>query len=186
MKLLIDQDFINSAARIGCKVAAVKAVCKVEAPNGGFDVTGNPTLLFERHIFHRYTKGKYDKSHPHLSNETPGGYGATGVTQQNKFQEAMKLDKIAAIYACSWGKFQIMGFNFAVCGFKTLDAFVKAMQESEGKQLEAFINFVINSRLNDELQRLDWAGFAKGYNGKNYHINNYDGKLSRAFILYNK
>jgi hypothetical protein len=186
MKLLIEQDYINAANLLNCKIAAIKAVCEVEAPKGGFHISGHPTLLFERHIFSRYTKNKFDKSHPLLSNPSAGGYGTTGQNQEDKLAQAMLLDKTAAIYACSWGKFQIMGFNFAIAGFKTLSEFVTAMKESEGKQLLGFTNFVINSRLNDELQRLDWAGFAKGYNGKNYSINKYDVKLATAYKKYNK
>ena len=184
-KLLTEQDFIDAANDIKCKVASIKAVCEVEAPRGGFDVVGNPTLLFERHIFSRYTKGKFDKSNPILSNPIPGGYGASGVAQWNKLQQALLLDRIAALYACSWGKFQIMGFNFAIAGFKKIDDFVKAMNTSEGDQLKAFVNLVKSSRLDDELINLDWKGFAKGYNGKNYTINNYDKKLEVAYNKYN-
>ena len=33
----------------------------------------------------------------------------------------------------------------------------------------------------DELRRHDWAGFARGYNGRNYKINQYDVKIAAAY-----
>lgn len=40
------------------------------------------------------------------------------------------------------------------------------------------------SYLVDELQRHDWAGFARGYNGAGYKRNNYDEKLRQAYNKY--
>ena len=40
------------------------------------------------------------------------------------------------------------------------------------------------NNLVDELQRKDWAVFAKGYNGVAYKRNNYDEKLRQAYNKY--
>ena len=37
--------------------------------------------------------------------------------------------------------------------------------QSQVRQLAAFEAYIRNTGLTDELQRLDWEGFARGYNG---------------------
>jgi N-acetylmuramidase len=94
--------------------------------------------------------------------------------------EACGLARRAALMSASFGRFQIMGFNHASCGYVEVEEFVAAMN-SEGRQLAAFIEFIKARDLDDELQRRDWAGFARGYNGKAYAVNQYDLKLKRAY-----
>lgn len=182
--LLGEKDFERAARAIGCSVAAVKAVAKVEAPKGGFLESERPTLLFEAHQFGKYTKYRYNDSHPHLSTTTWDAARKLykgGEKEWDRFDEAQKLNREAAILSCSWGKFQIMGFNYLACGFKTAQEFVNAMFASEGRQLDAFIEYVKAARLDDELVRKDWVGFALGYNGKSYWKNRYDEKLKAAY-----
>jgi AP-3 complex subunit delta-1 len=45
-------------------------------------------------------------------------------------------------------------------------------------------NFIKNAGLLDELKDLNWAGFAKGYNGPAYAQNKYDEKLATAYDKY--
>jgi hypothetical protein len=178
--ILTEIDFQRAAKKLRCEVASVKAVAEVESRGKGFYASGFPVILFEKHIFRKYTQGRYNKSHPHLSGSA-GGYGAAGQNQINKFNEAFGLNPIAAMKACSWGKFQIMGFNHAVCGYEDVGAFVDAMKESEGKQLDAFVEFVIGNGLGLYLRTKNWAAFAKGYNGAGYRKNNYDTKMASAY-----
>jgi hypothetical protein len=182
---LTQADFERAATRLRCEVAAIKAVAEVESLGKGFYDDGFPVILFERHIFRRYTQGRYNQTHPHLSGQQ-GGYGAAGATQRRKFNEAFALNPDAAMKACSWGKFQIMGFNHAVCGFSTVGAFVDAMKISEGEHLDAFVSFVIENNLADELRRKNWAAFASGYNGAGYRKNRYDTKMATAYTKYSK
>ena len=184
-KTLTEQDYIDAAALLGCEVAAIKAVKEIESKGAGFLPTGEPIILFERHIFHRLSGGKFTKDNPDISNPKPGGYGTVAV-QHSRLAKAVALERNAALQSASWGLFQCMGFNFSVCGFKSLQAFITAMYKNEKEQLMAFCKFVINNRLNDELQRKDWAGFARGYNGANFRINRYDEKLAKAYTKYSK
>ena len=181
---LNEHDFRRAAAALNCEIAAIKAVCEVEAPKGGFLADGQPTILFERHKFSQFTKGRYDRTHPDISNPTPGGYGASGQHQHNKLSKASKLDRNAALKSASWGKFQIMGFNHAAAGHPALQGFVNAMYESEAKQLDAFVAFIQSQGLGVYLQRRDWAGFARRYNGPNYAINKYDLKMAAAYETF--
>jgi len=184
---LTDADYQEAATRIGCAVAAVKAVAEVEAPQGGFFEDGRPRILFEGHIFSRRTGGKYDKSHPTISySKWTRKHYLGGEAEHDRLSVAASLNRSAALMAASWGKFQLMGFNFALCGFSTLQAFINAMYRSERDQLLAFIEYIRQSRLDDEMRDRRWADFARRYNGPDYLINKYDSKLARAFEKYNK
>jgi hypothetical protein len=179
---LDDRAIESAATKIGCSVAAVRAVIDVESA-GGFLGDGRPKILFERHYFSRLTKGKFDSSHPGISNPKWGGYRG-GTAEYERLGEALKLDRDAALRSASWGLFQIMGDNFRTCGFANAEAFVKAMVSGEAAQLDAFVAFVKKNGLGDELTRLDWAGFARGYNGPAYKANKYDAKLMAAYLFH--
>jgi hypothetical protein len=174
-----DEAIENAAKKIGCPVAAVRAVIDVES-RGGFLPDGRPKILFERHYFSRLTGGKHDKSDPDISAKKWGGYKG-GATEYDRLHRAIKLDRDCALRSASWGAFQIMGDNHKACGFSNVGDFVNAMVAGEPEQLDAFINFVKKCRLDDELCRLDWAGFARGYNGPAYRTNKYDEKMSAAY-----
>jgi hypothetical protein len=172
----------EAAKTIGCAVSAVRAVMDVES-QGGFLSDGRPKILFERAYFSRLTGAEYDQSSPDISAKTWGGYRG-GTAEYDRLEKAINLDRNAALRSASWGAFQIMGNNFGECGFSSVDDFVDAMVEGEPQQLEAFVSFVGNAGLDDELRRLDWAGFARGYNGPQYKANKYDLKLAAAYSFH--
>ncbi|HET9398442.1 MAG TPA: N-acetylmuramidase domain-containing protein [Sphingomicrobium sp.] len=178
-KRFSDEAIESAAKKIGCAVAAVRAVIDVES-RGGFFSDGRPKILFERHYFSRLTGGKHDKSNPDISAKKWGGYKG-GPAEYDRLHRAIKLDRDCALRSASWGAFQIMGDNYKLCGFGNVADFVKAMVAGEPEQLDAFVSFVKKSRLDDELIRLDWVGFARGYNGPAYRANRYDEKLAAAY-----
>jgi hypothetical protein len=178
---LTEQDYSAAAELLGCEIASIKAVAEVESHGEGFYPDGFPVILFERHKFHKFTNGRFDKDYSEISNPTSGGYGAPGDNQRRKFKLAFTLDPLAAMKSCSWGKFQIMGFNFSSCGFPSVGKFVDAMKRSEGEQLLAFCRFVEASALDGFLRSKNWARFARGYNGADYEENRYDKKLAVAY-----
>lgn len=178
----IQSDLFQSAAtRLGCEAAAIRAVVSVESPRGPFDEDGHPTLLFERHLFHRFTGGRFDMVAPNLSAATPGGYGKYSE-QYGRLATAYLLSPEEALRSASWGMFQILGDNHVQAGFATVREFTDAMCRSEADQFGAFVNFIAGNRL---LQRAlvgkDWAQFARLYNGPGYTINRYDEKLRAAY-----
>jgi hypothetical protein len=182
----LDDDAIADAAKkLDCEVASVRAVIDVES-RGGFLPDGRPKILFERHYFSRLTKGQFNASHPDISNPKWGGYGAGGAHQYDRLNEAIALNRDAALRSASWGLFQIMGDHCTSLGFADSDAFVAAMVSGEPAQLDAFVGFVKLNRLDDELSRRDWAGFARGYNGPAYRENRYDDKLAAAYAFHSK
>jgi len=171
--------FEAAARLLDCDVAAVQAVAQVESRRDPFAPCGRPTVLFERHKFRRYTGGRFDDRHPGLSGPR-GGYGRL-AEQWDRLTAAIALDREAALMSASWGAFQIMGFNHAACGFDEVEAFAAAMAESADRHLDAFVGFVIANGLDRPLRALDWARFARGYNGPAFRDNDYDAKIARAY-----
>ena len=182
---LTESDFESAALELLCDVPAIKAVCEVEAPRGGFLSDGRPVILFERHKFHQFTKGKFYGEAPDICNPQRGGY-IGGVHEWARYEKAAKFDRHAAMMSCSWGKFQIMGFNFQAAGFATVDDFVEAMNESEQAHLRAFVHLLQEWKLADELQDHNWRTFARLYNGPAYKENAYDKKLAAAYQKYSR
>ena len=189
---LTDTDFQNAAGLIKCDVAAIKAVAEVESSGSGFLSDGRVKILFEGHQFYKFTKGAYAKSHPTICYQrwTKAFYtkgpnaDVRGAGELARLDEAVALDRQAALMSASYGKFQIMGFNYPVCGFGNVEDFFAAMQVSEGEQLKAFCNYVIGNGIDDELQKHHWAEFALRYNGTEYKKNKYDTKLAIAYAKY--
>jgi hypothetical protein len=177
-----EEAIATAAEALGCEVAAVKAVIDVES-RGGFLDDNRPKILFERHYFCRLTNGKHDPVAPDISSSTAGGYKG-GKQEYDRLESAIKLDREAALKSASWGAFQIMGANYKAAGYADVESFCKAMCESEDNQLAAFVAFVKANRLDDELRRHDWAGFARGYNGPAYQKNRYDEKLAAAYAVH--
>jgi hypothetical protein len=177
---LVEADFTAAASSLGCDVNAIRAVAKVESARAAFDDRGRPTILYERHLFRRMTGGQFDNQ-PDLSNRESGGYG-TFASQYGKLERAYALDPNAALKACSWGMFQILGMNHQDAGFGTVVDYVKAMCQTETDHLRAFVNFIkANSGMQAALRARDWAGFARRYNGPAYHKNRYDERMADAY-----
>lgn len=186
MKTLTENNYRAAAELLGVDVATVKAVAEVESAGGGFLANGQPKILFEGHWFHKLTGGKY--TNPENANISYPKWITTyyNENQHARLAKAVRLDREAALKSASWGKFQIMGFNYAKAGFDNLQSFINAMYRSEGAQLIAFVNFVKNTGLDAPLKRKDWAGFARGYNGSGYAKNKYDIKLANAYKKHSK
>ena len=155
-------------------------MAEVESRGDGFLSENRPKILFERHIFSRYSGRKHDGAHPDISNRKAGGYQG-GAKEYERLEKAIALDLIAGLKSASWGRFQIMGFNHEVCGYNLVEDFIDAMKESEDNHLAAFVGFVQGNGLAPALRRRDWATFARRYNGPNYRRNKYDEKMDAAY-----
>ena len=183
MNKLSENDYEEAAQLLGCEVAAIKAVTKVESDGSGFDSQGRLRILFEGHVFYSLTKGKYgvtDISYPKWKRDY------YNLDQYTRFNKAFALNSRAAMQSCSWGLFQIMGFNYDKCGFSEVGSFIDFMRKSEKNQLLCFCRFVKARGLDDELRGCLWAKFACGYNGSGYLINRYDTKLEYWYKFYKK
>ncbi len=166
------------------QAADLWAILSVETRACGFLPDRCPAILFERHVFHKLTQGKFDRQAPDISAATPGGYGPTGAHQYDRLAVAIGLDSSAALESASCGIGQVMGFNSVSAGFGSIEAMVEAMRQSESSQLLSMANFIAANHWDGPLRSHDWTTFARQYNGPNYATNNYDRRLSASYQKY--
>jgi len=190
-KVLKEQQIKTAARNLGVPYATLKAVIEVECRSSGFFSTGEPAILFERHVFWQRL-GKINwftwrlrilAQHPRICNPYSGGYGRFSE-QHKKMAIAVSYNRDVALESASYGIGQVMGYHWQALGYSSLQAFINDMYESECKQLTAMLRYIKVNNLVGKLQRLDWAGFAYGYNGPKYKKNNYDEKLKQAYRKY--
>jgi hypothetical protein len=170
--------------KLNIALATFWTVMAVETRGFGFLPDRRPVILYERHIFHQRTGGKYSAKNPDISNAQAGGYGAAGANQYDRLAKAIALDKTAALESASWGLGQIMGFNATDAGYASVDAMVNAMADSEDAQMNGMAAFIDSHGLAKHLKAQNWDEFAKRYNGSGYKKNHYDTKLNQAYNLY--
>lgn len=179
---LTQDDYKQAAKSLNTEIAVIKAVTEVESGGRGFLANGRVVIRFEPHLFHRYTQGAFDASHPHLSfKKLRKNYPTSTSHSWQLYDEAKVLNLQAARMATSFGLFQILGSNWPDTGSKSLPEFIGRMSKSEGEQLNLFCNLVTNWGLDDELRLHKWAFFAKVYNGPGFKLMRYDEKLAAAY-----
>jgi hypothetical protein len=166
------------AARLGCSPAQLAAVGEVESSKSGFDGSGRPKILFERHFFHRLTDGRWSPAI--FSDPTPGGYS---VSSWDKLAAACGRAPDAAFASASWGKFQVMGAHWHVLGYASPFELAASMRAGEVAHYELLARFIEANGLADELRRLsadpeDCRAFARAYNGSGYERFAYHTKLA--------
>lgn len=189
LPVLTPDDIKAAALGLGVEPAALKAVIDIECPKDGFGADGKPTILFEPHIYYRYlTRADIITKRDQLQTLFPDMVSKSWDKSlynvrpsHDKLAVASVLNWDAAHMACSWGKGQVMGFNWEDLKYPSLKAFIDAMHESEAAQIDAMCRFITVNGLVDELQRRDWAGFALRYNGGGYKENEYDTRLAAAY-----
>lgn len=186
---LCKADFEEVAADLGCEAEVLQAIQLVESGGrGGFVAPGMPTILFEGHVFWRglrkrgldpklWVKGNEEVLYPRWTK----GFYRGGLAEYDRLEQAVRVNREAALEATSWGMFQLMGFNYGLCGMLSVTELVEAMQESERMQLVLLGRFLKATGMVKAVQRKDWAGFAKLYNGPGYERNAYDVKLRGAY-----
>lgn len=193
-ELLSEEDFILLGKLLDVEAAALKAVQEVETGGrGGFFAPGKPAILFEGHIFwsqlkkrgidpYSVVKGNEDILYPKWEK----GHYKGGLAEYDRLEKARAIHREAADASTSWGMFQVMGFNYASCGEKSVASFVEAMSEGELRQLILTGRFIRKAGMLPALQSKNWAEFAKRYNGPSYAENRYDIKLEEAYRKYSR
>jgi hypothetical protein len=200
---LTAEDYEVAASELGCEVAVIKTIEMVESGGAAFDKKNRPYILYERHVFSRNTnpKQKYDESDPNLSCKTPyhwekktkrasvddlpadqypnvGGKEENNEFSYQRLMKAYSLDEDAALKACSWGKFQVLGENYSGA-FSSVREMVEAVCKNEFGQLKTFISFAKSNHLQKALKDKNWLHIARTYNGKNQK--GYDVKLKKQY-----
>lgn len=176
-----------------------------------------PKILFERQWFRNLTRpnksspSPHEMTHPeicgrayHRTKKKNGvlvdrkteevvalndAYGPEGEFQYQRLVKAYQLDPDAALKACSWGKFQIMGFNHKAAGYPTVKDFTKAMSRSDAAHINAFLKFAKNNPLLlDGLRNADFEKIAEGHNGGSWKKVNpeYANNIEKFYAEYKK
>jgi len=181
-------------SKYGLDVASVLAVAEVESGGrSGFQKTGLLTVLFEAHWFYKFLKqvGFNPEAlmvqYPSLISPTWNKNLYKGGDYENtRLAEALKIHECAWNCA-SYGMFQIMGFNYKICGFNTPQEFITYLKTGQEAHVDTFLKFIsADSRKINALKNKDWAKFAYLYNGSAYAQNKYDIKLAKAYDKYNR
>ena len=179
-----ESGFAAASEVMSADAATLWAVLSVETSGSGYLCDKRPKILFERHIFHRLTGGRYDADDPDISFPMAGGYGQGGAAQYLRLECAMQLDQDAALMSASWGIGQILGENFRAAGFAQISGMISSMVSSEDEQLNGMAKFVTSQGIAQSLSNKNWSDFARRYNGPNYAANNYDGLLQHFYQGY--
>ena len=191
VKTLTDAQVKAAAEAAGLEYALLKAVAVVESRGSGFLANGQPKILFEGHIFWRelVKLGKdpnrflhvHRDNHDIIHEKWTKAFYKGGNLEHLRLGRAVEIHREAALASASWGLFQIMGFNWKVSGFGSLQEFINAMYRDEAAHLEAALGFMRGNGLISALKRRDWPAFARGYNGAGYAANQYDVKLANTY-----
>lgn len=179
-------DKIAAAERLGVTIKHINMLLKVESGGKSFDDKGRPIILYEPHIFHRRTGGKWSPSNFSYAKWGMRPYPGSFDGRWAQMAEAAKHNRSAALESASWGLFQVMGFHWKALGYASADVFAEAMTSGEPAQLDAMVRFITVNGLKGALQACragdpdSCRAFAKGYNGAGYAANDYHTKLARA------
>ena len=176
------EDIARIAGRLGASAAQLRAVASVESSGGGFDMQGRPKILFERHLFHRLTDGKFSVAP--FSQSGGGGYSESSW---DKLGAACAKDPDAAFSACSWGKFQVLGMHWSKLGYASPWDLAHSMTTGEAAHYELFARYIEAFGLKDALRSVtsdpaSCRAFATGYNGPGYKKFAYDTRIARGMM----
>lgn len=179
-----DADIARLAARLGCTPKQVRAVSQVESGGAGFDDRGRPKILFERHLFYRFTNGKYgnEVSDASISASKGGGYRHSSW---DKLGRAAGKSVYKAFESVSWGKFQVLGMWWDELGYSSPLEMAYSTVISEDAHYEMLVRYIEDNNMQGAVRALSTnpatnVAFARGYNGPAYTKFAYDKKLARA------
>ncbi len=211
---LSDANIRSAASDLSCEPGLIYAIARQESAHSSFIVIDNetiPSILYERHWFKKisqnplfgethpeiygsaYKRARRDNNGKYISTATGAEvpitevYGPTGRFQYERLITAYRLNENAALQACSWGKFQIMGFNYAAAGFNNVKDFTAAMSLGDTEHIKAFLKFAkSNATLLRGLREKNFELIAEGHNGAGWRSINpdYAGNIEKFYNEY--
>ena len=162
------------------------AVFAVESGGQAFGTDGRTLIRFENHLFYNYWgKNNVDKFNKFFTfdlgqrwighkwrSDAQGAwidFHGNQAREWEVFNFARALDETAAMLSISMGAPQIMGFNYSVIGYASVQDMFTAFARSERDQVIGFFDFIQgvlpNGGAVKALQAKNYTLFATIYNG---------------------
>ncbi len=183
-------DYVRLGQELDVEPAVIEALAQAESNGFGWFKDGRIKILFEKHVFFRelVDLGLRRKAvaaklaRPKWISPQNGGYKEQNfpANRYRIFEAAIALDEEAAYRSVSIGRFQIMGFNFRICGYDSAKAMFQAFVQDEENQLQALVLFLKAEDLVGPLRIKDWKTVAAKYNGEG-QAEVYAKKLAAAY-----
>ena len=190
----------TAAAEHTLDVRCLRAVITVESGGSGFLGNGWIKILFEaHHLYKRLQAGGRNINPAKLAAQRPdlcrrkwnahlyvGGAGewdrvaAVLAWASRNDPTHWESYKKAAYESCSWGLFQLMGFNYAAAGYPDIYAMKHDHEAGEPQQLAAILRWMHHEGLIGLLRARNWRSFARRYNGPG-QVTLYAGRLRDAY-----
>lgn len=201
------QEFIDIGASYGVPASHLAAVTRTEARGKSYNADARLKILYEPHVFHRVTKGKYAgrtvkiqwgdkildfkfsyrnwKRLTYKQANDPNYFHVYKLNQQERWALLVKLYEIEpkALEACSWGAWQILGENWRSLGYASAWDMVETLYKGEAENFGAFIRFCRKNNVLTALRKGQWLKFGKGYRGRSVGVS-YVRKLKVAAKNY--
>lgn len=175
----------------GIDPAALLAIAEVESGGRAFAYIGGkkePLIRFEGHYFDRLLNAAdREKARKAGLSSPKAGLIKNPDSQADRWrllEKTMGIDKAAALQSISWGIGQVMGSHYKALGYASVDAMVQEARGSIAGQMRLMMRFIRQNDLVTYIEKNDWAGFARRYNGPAYKKNSYDTRLAAAYARH--
>jgi peptidoglycan hydrolase-like protein with peptidoglycan-binding domain len=179
----------KQASSLSITPADAAAVIAIESGGSGFGPDGRMVIRFENHVFYdqwgksnysifvnhfRFSPTKRWQNHQYRlsTSDVWKDVHISGSENQNReweaFALARRLNEEAAMKSISMGLAQIMGFNFAALGYRSVKDMFDHMSSSVRPQLDGLFKFISVHAGGGCLRALksqDYVAFARCYNG---------------------
>ncbi|MBD3629083.1 N-acetylmuramidase domain-containing protein [Cyclobacterium sp.] len=207
MDILQALDELEQRDKIKISLPVIKAIVAVESAGRGHLNDGRAKILFEGHKFW-YWLEKFGKDPKALSvgkehiiyEKWTRKHYRVGAKEYERLEAAKSIDPKAAVYATSWGLFQILGENMEhhikARKYKNVVEFEAQQHESEYVHFLDFLEFIKSKKVRGkalidyisekEQDNYDWESFAYGYNGSGYKVNHYHIKMKNHYEKFKK
>ncbi len=200
----VKKEIEDVAREAGLEAAALLAIAEVEsggrafalisaAPLSGKPLAGprrEPMIRFEGHYFDRLLDdGKRRQARAKgLASPSMGAVKnpASQAARWTLLDEAMAIDRAAALQSVSWGIGQVMGSHWKVLGYGSVEDLVAEARSGVAGQVRLMLRFLEANGLIGTIRRHDWASFARAYNGPRYKVYRYDSRIAAAYAKHRR
>ncbi len=181
-----------AAAKYHVPIATIMAVVEVESAGqiyASVNGTDEPVVRFEGHYFDKRLNPEDRARARALGLSAPrSGVVKNPAKQADRWAKlinpAVSINAEAAFESVSWGVGQCMGSHWKTLSFASAADLAAHARSGISGQVDLMMRYCDKFELIDELQRGDFAGFARGYNGSGYRKNKYDTRMRAAAARY--